>query len=187
MIIPTWGNDPNWRAYFSTGWFNHQVDKRCPLQNKDLFTTRKKRLYISPVLKDLRRLKVSIYPSSVPGCDGHGVVWGASYSTIWGHGLLVWHFGIFAALASVWTTYYELCFYFCNLCFSKSLSRAYVCGRYVRQDSDLEISRVYQECVGTKALLLPAKHDQWSPLLVSFTHLSFTWCFCKGTVAIPFR
>ena len=25
MLTPTWGNDPIWRAYFSNGWFNHQV------------------------------------------------------------------------------------------------------------------------------------------------------------------
>ena len=27
LFIPTWGNDPIWRAYFSDGWFNHQLDK----------------------------------------------------------------------------------------------------------------------------------------------------------------
>ena len=26
MFIPTWGNDPNWRSYFSNGWFNHQPE-----------------------------------------------------------------------------------------------------------------------------------------------------------------
>ena len=27
MFTPTWGNDPIWRAYFSKGWFNHQLEK----------------------------------------------------------------------------------------------------------------------------------------------------------------
>ena len=25
MVTPTWGDDPIWRAYFSNGWFNHQL------------------------------------------------------------------------------------------------------------------------------------------------------------------
>ena len=25
IFTPTWGNDPFWRAYFSDGWFNHQL------------------------------------------------------------------------------------------------------------------------------------------------------------------
>ena len=25
IFIPIWGNDPVWRAYFSDGWFNHQL------------------------------------------------------------------------------------------------------------------------------------------------------------------
>ena len=31
LFNPTWGNDTSWRAYFSDGWFNHQVvfDLRC--------------------------------------------------------------------------------------------------------------------------------------------------------------
>ena len=27
MFIPTWGDDPIWREYFSDGWFNHQLEK----------------------------------------------------------------------------------------------------------------------------------------------------------------
>ena len=27
IFISIWGNDPIWRAYFSTGWFNHQLDE----------------------------------------------------------------------------------------------------------------------------------------------------------------
>ena len=29
MFIPIWGNDPVWRAYFSDGWFNHQLAGIC--------------------------------------------------------------------------------------------------------------------------------------------------------------
>ena len=26
IFSPTWGDDPIWQAYFSNGWFNHQLD-----------------------------------------------------------------------------------------------------------------------------------------------------------------
>ncbi len=32
MFTPTWGNDPIWRAYFSDGWFNHQLVCKRPVQ-----------------------------------------------------------------------------------------------------------------------------------------------------------
>ena len=30
FFIPTWRNDPIWRAYFSNGWFNHQLEWAFP-------------------------------------------------------------------------------------------------------------------------------------------------------------
>ena len=36
IFIQTWGNDPIWRAYFSNGWFNHQLEKRS---TKDMLTS----------------------------------------------------------------------------------------------------------------------------------------------------
>ena len=33
MFNPTWGNDPIWQAYFSKGWFNHQLASNLDILN----------------------------------------------------------------------------------------------------------------------------------------------------------
>ena len=148
--------------------------KRCPLQNKDLFTTRKKTaVYIA------RRLKVSIYPSSVPGM-----------AMGWSEGLLILPFGAMICWCDtlVFSQHWQVCGQFImNFVFISAtcvLLKVYQGHMYaVGMSGKTQIWR-YLEYIKNVLVLRPFCFLQSMITFVSIIHPPFVYLMF---LAIPFR